>query len=414
MSKSKKPWEEKWVKLEEKLGAGGQGTVWKVSNKSDPTGPQFALKLLNKQKDMERRKRFRREVVALETLQHTSIPKFIESNSHEYENLEIPLYFICEFIQGSTLETHIESNGTLELDKAFNLVDKLINVIDYCHSQGIVHRDLKIDNIILKGNDFLQPVILDFGISFNQAEIEQLTPFDDQLGNRFLELPELRTPGASKRDPRSDITSCVGILFFVLSGQIPRTLIDEKRCKPHRRERYHEWKVQCQLPSNQASALERLFDIGFEQEIAKRFQNIEQIRRSLQRVRESEKIEAGEDFLLELQGLRENQELLDGAEKRKITVQVTQCITAALKQIQATLPEHAVQIFQKADYYGLVRDKNQLVAGLSSNVWFDNGEVCVSLGGNEVWKSMMSSPEYGDLQKRIVAHLAKQVQAVFK
>ena len=414
MSSPKKPWDDRWIKQKEKAGDGGQGTVWKVSEKSDPTGPQYALKVLNRQDDMERRKRFRREVVALGTLQHTSIPKLRDSNSEKYEQSGTSLYFVCEFINGSTVEKYIADNGPLKLNDALVLLEKLIDVIDYCHRGGIVHRDLKIDNIIVRDNDPSQPVILDFGISFNQIENDNLTPTEDQVGNRFLELPEQRTPGSGKRDQRSDLTSCVGILYFLITGQVPRTLNDENNSKPHRRERYVAWKAVSNLFPKQAIALERLFDIGFTQEISRRFQNVEQIRQSIQRIKEFERPELGPDFLLELQRLRENQELIDLAEKRKVKVGITQCITAALHRVQAALPEHAVQIFQSGDYFGLVREGNLPVAGFTLNMSFQDGEVCVSLDNNDKWTSMMSSPEYEELQDRIIAHIGKQIQAIFR
>ena len=79
----------------------------------------------------------------------------------------------------------------------------------------------------MRGGSKSDPVLIDFGLSFNIEDDEvAATPTEQQVGNRFLALPELTTPGSEKRDPRADLASCCGIFYFALSGDQPMTLRD--------------------------------------------------------------------------------------------------------------------------------------------------------------------------------------------
>ena len=172
MSKHKnKPWDEKWETIKP-IGGGGQGDTFLVKPKDSTILSQsFVLKKLKNQKDPERRKRMHREVATLRTLDCPGIPRLIESNSDQFDS-EIPLYMVGEFIEGKTLSQILDPALTMEIADAVNLVRKLLETIQYCHSLGIVHRDIKPDNIIIRHDDIADPVIIDFGISFNESDAD--------------------------------------------------------------------------------------------------------------------------------------------------------------------------------------------------------------------------------------------------
>ncbi|NEP08562.1 MAG: hypothetical protein F6K34_29660, partial [Okeania sp. SIO4D6] len=94
------------------------------------------------------------------------------------------------------------------------------------------------DNIMVKNNDINNPVLIDFGISFNKVDDydTSLTLTGQQLGNRFISLPELLEKSSWQRDFRSDITQICGILFFIITGKNPTTFLDSDGKKPHQRE----------------------------------------------------------------------------------------------------------------------------------------------------------------------------------
>lgn len=283
MSKHKnkdKPWDEKW-KIIRSLGGGGQGETSLVKPKN-PTIPHqtFVLKRLKNQDDPERRRRMHREVAALSTLDCPGIPRLIESNSDQFAS-DTPLYLVTDFIEGKTVSQILDSSQTLELAEAANLVLKLLETIQYCHNLGIVHRDIKPDNIIIRRNDIGDPVLIDFGISFNKYDNNGtiLTKPLQQLGNRFLALPELQVNSSMQRDPRADITQCCGILFFVLVGSPPVTLLDHERKMPHQRP--ESQKALSKLPSDSLAKVNRIFDRAFGTHIDYRWQSIPELQQAL-------------------------------------------------------------------------------------------------------------------------------------
>jgi serine/threonine-protein kinase len=278
MARKEKPWNDKWEIIKE-LSGGGQGATFLVKPKSpSETIPNetFVLKVLKNHTDPERRKRMYREVANLKTLDHNGIPRLIESNAEQFDS-EVRLYMVTEFIKGETLSQAIEKSR-VKLSVASELVLKLLDIIQYCHDLGVVHRDIKPDNIILRGGNFNEPMLIDFGISFNKADLEEndLTWSLQQLGNRFIALPELHFKSSLRRDPRSDITQTCGILYYVLTGLHPIALQDHKEQKPHQRPEAKD-----SLSYISPSALARLngiFDRAFELSIDRRWQSTPELR----------------------------------------------------------------------------------------------------------------------------------------
>src|ERR1041384_8174313 len=119
-SKGKKPWDIKWQKVRE-LGGGGQGATFLVKRRDGSDDNEYVLKVLRRQDDSERRQRMYREVNALRRLQHTAaVPKFIESNTDQHADLDVPLYFVAEYVKGQTLEERI-TESTLKPAEALRL-----------------------------------------------------------------------------------------------------------------------------------------------------------------------------------------------------------------------------------------------------------------------------------------------------
>lgn len=253
---------------------GGQAQIYKVSHVVNSTQDIYALKFLHNQNDIERRKRMYFEVVNLQQLQNTHILNIISSNSEKFETSE-KLYYVCPYINGCTLEQYVLQNEITYV-QAINFFIDFINTICYCHENKILHRDIKPDNIMLENNTLTDYILIDFGLSFN-AELpqENITPTNQQLGNRFLLLPEL-VGGSScdKQLPQSDISQCCGILFYILTKQIPHTLVDGNNLPPHRRETgINALKNIVPSPIILSNIL-ALFDKGFAVNIENRYQTI--------------------------------------------------------------------------------------------------------------------------------------------
>ena len=278
---NKKPWDQEWKIINDLLGQGGQGITQLVERKSSTDQCQYVLKKHKKQNDPERRGRMYREYVALCTLTCDGIPRVIESNSQEFKSLDVPLYIVTEFIKGKTLSEMLQEQEALDIFTAINFVNKLLDILEFCHNKTIVHRDIKPDNIILRNDNINDPVLIDFGISFNKEDSEDtsLTPTWQQLGNKFLHLPELQHKSSLQRDERSDITQCCAILFFAITKINPISLCDHKSQKPH--QRTESKNVLSQIPSDLLSQINAIFDRAFEIAIDRRWQSIPALKEAL-------------------------------------------------------------------------------------------------------------------------------------
>lgn len=201
------------------------------------TGAIGCLKVLSNQKDPERRLRFFREATAYDTCHHPLIPRLLASNAHNHVDPDHKLFLITEFIPGPTLSKRIEEGGPLSWQDGFDLTLELLKAVLYIHDNEWVHRDIKSDNIILRNGEIAAPVLLDFGLSYREGVAASLiTEHGQEIGNRFLRLPDLSIGSLSKRDERSDLAFVGGILFYVLTGMLPATLQDANGRMPHQRE----------------------------------------------------------------------------------------------------------------------------------------------------------------------------------
>ncbi|MEL6882092.1 MAG: protein kinase, partial [Cyanobacteria bacterium J06607_10] len=139
-------------KILETLGQGGFGTTHVVMDTHLPSRPSLVLKELNPvaKGDKARKlvqQRFEREAVVLEKLgkSHSQIPSlyafFLEAGK---------FYLIQEWIEGQTLTQKLKSEGVLSETSVRQLLVEILDVLSYVHEQGIIHRDIKPDNIIIR------------------------------------------------------------------------------------------------------------------------------------------------------------------------------------------------------------------------------------------------------------------------
>lgn len=262
----------------EKGDEGGQGFVEKVSNNSGKLG---ALKRLHgrNEKNTNLRFRFHNEAEALRQIEIAGIPKLIESQTDNWKDPSADLYYISEWIQGIKLENWRKKNSP-NLEDCLNFIYSLLNTVQHIHELGILHRDIKPDNIMVcdDGRIFL----VDFGMSKYDLEGDVIkTPKQIELGNRFLRLPEYAA-GHHSYDESSDITQVVGIFFFLLTGLHPRILLDTEGKLPHQRLDIIPF-----VEANLVNQVTRIFDIGFQYHKLRRFQSTPEL---LERLNELNKL----------------------------------------------------------------------------------------------------------------------------
>ena len=199
--------------VKSELGRGGMATVFLAYD------PQFkrdvAIKILPKEflHDREFRSRFEREATTIATLEHPAIVPvydFGEDNGQPY--------LVMRYIGGGPLTKRIE-HGPMPLDEVVQIIERIAPGLDYAHSRGVIHRDLKPDNILFDQQGL--PYLVDFGIAKLAETSATLT------GNAIVGTPAYMSPEQGRGDPdidgRSDIYSLGVIVYEMLCGQLPYT-----------------------------------------------------------------------------------------------------------------------------------------------------------------------------------------------
>ena len=140
-----------------KIGAGGMGEVYLANDKK--LDREVAIKILTgtSDKDEANLRRFLREAKTASKLNHPHIMVVHEIGT--FENIN---YIVCEFIRGKTLNAYVEENKT-SLIRILDLCIQISNALDAAHQIGIIHRDIKPDNIMVRDDGFIK--ILDFGLA---------------------------------------------------------------------------------------------------------------------------------------------------------------------------------------------------------------------------------------------------------
>jgi serine/threonine protein kinase len=277
----KRPIAENWKKLSDTpLGEGGQGRAFLVVKASGGPDEKFVFKELKNQKSDKARRRICREVATLAGLQHSGLPKLVESNaSHDMAATDIPLWVVIEFIAGNTLAKQV-STSIADFECAKRLLLALLDVLQYCHGQNARHRDLKPENMVLRESDWGKPVVVDFGLTFNKdSEAEDLTQTQETFGNSFLQLPEYQNTADDKTSPVSDVTSALALFLYSLTGIRPKSLQDSSGLKPHMRKEVREILIRS-VPSDVLPRLDTVFDRAFRMEIKKRFETARMMRQA--------------------------------------------------------------------------------------------------------------------------------------
>lgn len=288
--------DEKW-KVEEEKESGGQGQVYKVSCEKFP-GEVFALKFLKQQKCEERRKRMHREVCNISKLSDCHLMNIVDSNVEFYEDDNIKLYYVSNYIVGDTLEKYVTKNE-VSFECALSFFKDFLQVISYCHEKNIIHRDIKPDNILLHDNKLEEFVIIDFGLSFNLEADDDVTTMNQQLGNRFLLLPELVSGNKEqKRLVESDISQACAIFFYIITGIIPNALLDGDGKTPHRRRNANEI-IRNKISNDVVQHnIFHIFDKAFSNNVGERYHSVTEIYDDLKSLEEIKVNEMGEEIIM--------------------------------------------------------------------------------------------------------------------
>lgn len=202
--------------LGDRIGAGGYGTVYRATRSTSVSAFDYAIKILDPSpftKDPEKAlQRFVREIRALRSLQHRAIVSLIEAGlTHEKKP-----YLVMPLIDGKDLVTACRGAA---LDVVIDTFLEILRGLEYAHGLGVIHRDLKPTNIIVRRSDH-QPIILDFGAAYTLDDLDEQSLTTQAVGTLGY-LPSEVIADPKSRSPLNDVYACGIMLYEVLAGRRP-------------------------------------------------------------------------------------------------------------------------------------------------------------------------------------------------
>lgn len=205
------------MEIEALAGVGGTAVVVKATDKK--SGRPVALKILHRDmnSDMVQKHRFVREAKMLMDLAHPSIVKGYRIGHVKPEGEGERLVFILEWIEGKTLLEMLRAGVHFEEDAALFIILQAAKALQYLHGRGILHRDVKPDNILLSQNNEVKLIDLGFATTM---DAEKDGAADTTLGTAAYMSPE-QAQGIGDLDVRSDIYSLGATLFQIMVGDLP-------------------------------------------------------------------------------------------------------------------------------------------------------------------------------------------------
>jgi eukaryotic-like serine/threonine-protein kinase len=209
-------------KLLESRGGGGMARVYRATDLT--LEREVAVKLINPElrEDPEFDNRFQREARIVSQL---ADPHIVVVHDFGFDNTHGP-YLVMEFLQGQSLREHLHGKGPLPLRAVLQMTAQLLLALIHAHEKGIVHRDIKPDNVFLLNQSGvrLHVRVLDFGIAriFRRDEpacSETLTRPGAVLGTpRYMSPEQL---AGQQVDARSDLYSAALVIYEALTGTLP-------------------------------------------------------------------------------------------------------------------------------------------------------------------------------------------------
>ena len=198
-------------RAQRRLGSGGMAEVWCAED--EVLGRRVALKLMGGRfaEDPEFRERFRREAQAAAGLTHPNIVAIFDRS--EWDGTP---YIAMELVDGRTLKELVTERGPLPPEIAISLTEQILRALGYAHRRGIVHRDIKPQNVILDGEG--QAKVADFGIA-RAGETSEMTQTGAIVGTVQYLSPEQAE--GHPVDRRADLYSAGIVLYELLTGQVP-------------------------------------------------------------------------------------------------------------------------------------------------------------------------------------------------
>ncbi len=197
------------------IGRGGMATVYRAHQTTMKR--DVAIKVMKREisEDEEFIKRFEREAEIFAVLQHPHILPVIDFGRSE----DGWIYIVFRLVEGGGLDTQIRTKGSIKVNAASKMLTQISSALTFAHEKGIIHRDLKSNNILLDNRD--NAYLTDFGIAKMLASTTRLTSTDHIMGTPSYMAPEQWR--GETIDARTDIYALGVIAYEMLSGMLPYT-----------------------------------------------------------------------------------------------------------------------------------------------------------------------------------------------
>ncbi|MEP6766305.1 MAG: serine/threonine-protein kinase, partial [Gemmatimonadaceae bacterium] len=205
--------------VDQEIGRGGMGIVYRAKDKR--LKRFVAIKLLPPELSFRRdvRSRFLREAETAAQLSHPNIVPIYSVD--EVENL---VFFVMACVDGDNLATRLKDRGPLPIDQVRRVLTEVAEALAYAHTRGVIHRDIKPDNILMDGVDG-RALVTDFGIAraaSGDGDSARLTATGIAIGTPAYMSPE-QASGERDVDGRSDLYSLGIVAYQMLVGEPPFT-----------------------------------------------------------------------------------------------------------------------------------------------------------------------------------------------
>ncbi len=198
--------------LEELVGTGGMSSVFRAHDRL--LDRKVALKVLHEQytEDDEYVARFKHEARSVATLSHPNIVTVIDRGEHENRQ-----FIVFEYVDGDNLKQLIQRRGPAPVATALELAMQIARGLSFAHQQGLVHRDVKPQNVLLNGDG--QAKVTDFGIARSLDVKHGMTQTGTVLGTSDYIAPEQAQ--GQRVDEHTDVYSLGVVLYEMLTNEVP-------------------------------------------------------------------------------------------------------------------------------------------------------------------------------------------------
>ena len=205
---------DKW-RIDSRIARGGVGTVWAATHKNN--GNHVAIKILHPEfsRDPDTRSRFLQEGYAANQVNHPGVVRILDDDMTE----EGQAFLVMELLEGELLEKRrTRKGGRVPLPEVYEIGDQLLDVLAAAHEKGIVHRDVKPDNLFLTKQGRLK--VLDFGFAQMKSGFRrEQTATGFLLGTPGFMSPEQAVGNRAQVDAKTDIWAVGATLYTLVSGR---------------------------------------------------------------------------------------------------------------------------------------------------------------------------------------------------